>query len=42
MVNTSDQPRASVAPDGDMAEVSTGWPDFVELPLMRAKEELPC
>jgi hypothetical protein len=36
MVNASYQPRTSVAPDGDAAEASTGWPDFTELALVRA------
>jgi hypothetical protein len=42
MVDASDQPGTSVVPDNDMAEASTGWPNFTELALMRAEEELPC
>jgi hypothetical protein len=41
MVDAMDWPRTSAAPDGDMAEASTGWPDFVELALVRVEEELP-
>jgi hypothetical protein len=40
MVDPSDQPRTSVAPDGDAVEVLGGWPDVAELVLMRAEEEL--
>jgi hypothetical protein len=40
MVDASDRPRTSTTPDGDATEASAGWPDFVELELMRAKEEL--
>jgi hypothetical protein len=42
MVDASDRPGTSTALDGDTAEASVGWPDFAELALMRAKEELPC
>jgi hypothetical protein len=41
MVNASDQPGTSTAPDGDAAEAFAGWPDFTELALVRAEEELP-
>jgi hypothetical protein len=42
MVDASDQPRTSAAPDDDMAEASTRWPNFAELALMRTEDELPC
>jgi hypothetical protein len=41
MVDASDQPGTSAAPDGDAAEASAGWPNFMGLALVRAKEELP-
>jgi hypothetical protein len=41
MVDASDRPRTSAVPDGDSAEASAGWPDFAELALVQAKEELP-
>jgi hypothetical protein len=41
MVDAPDRPGTSVAPEGDMAEASAKWPDFAELALMRAEEELP-
>jgi hypothetical protein len=41
MVKAFDQPRTSTAPDDDAMETSGGWPDFVELALVRAEEELP-
>jgi hypothetical protein len=41
MVDASDQPRTSAALDGDVVEPLGGWPDFVELALVRAEEELP-
>jgi hypothetical protein len=41
MVDASDQPGTSVAPDDDMVEASARWPNFTELALMRAEEELP-
>jgi hypothetical protein len=41
MVDASDWPGTSTAPDGDTAETSGGWPNFVKLALVRAKEELP-
>jgi hypothetical protein len=41
MVDASDRPRTSAAPNDDMAEASAGWPNFVELALVRAEEELP-
>jgi hypothetical protein len=41
MVDASDRPRTSAAPDGDAVEASGGWPDFAELALVRAEEELP-
>jgi hypothetical protein len=41
MVDASDRPGTSAAPNGDTTEASTGWYDFVELGLVRAKEELP-
>jgi hypothetical protein len=34
MVDASDQPGTSAAPDGDAVEASGGWPNFVELVLM--------
>jgi hypothetical protein len=40
MVDASNRPGASMMPDGDAAEASTRWPDFAELALVRAKEEL--
>jgi hypothetical protein len=40
MVDASDQPRTSAVLDGDTAEASGGWPDFAELVLVRAEEEL--
>jgi hypothetical protein len=42
MVDASDQPGTSVAPDDDMVEASARWPGFVELALVRAEKELPC
>jgi hypothetical protein len=42
MIDASDRPETSAAPDGDMAEASVGWPNFTELVLVRAEEELPC
>jgi hypothetical protein len=41
MVEAFDQPETSAAPDGDAMETLGGWPDFAELALMRAEEELP-
>jgi hypothetical protein len=41
MVDASDRPRTSATLDGDAAKTSGGWPDFAELALVRAKEELP-
>jgi hypothetical protein len=41
MVDASDQPRTFTAPDGDVVETSGRWPDFAELALVRAEEELP-
>jgi hypothetical protein len=40
MVDASDQPGTSTAPNDDMAVASVRWPNFTELGLMRAKEEL--
>jgi hypothetical protein len=40
MVDASDQPRTSAVLDGDAVEASGGWPDFAELVLVRAEEEL--
>jgi hypothetical protein len=40
MVDASDRPGTSVALDGDAAETSSGWPNFAELALVRAEEEL--
>jgi hypothetical protein len=34
MVDASDRPGTSTAPDGDIVETSGGWPDFVELALV--------
>jgi hypothetical protein len=42
MVNASDQPGTSTAPDDDMAKESTRWANFMELALMWTEEELPC
>jgi hypothetical protein len=41
MIDALDPPETSVAPDGDTGEASAGWPDFTELLLVRAEEELP-
>jgi hypothetical protein len=41
MVDAWDQPRTSTTLDGDATEASSGWPDFMELALVRAKEEFP-
>jgi hypothetical protein len=41
MVEAFDQPETSAAPDGDAMETSGGWPNFAELALVRAEEELP-
>jgi hypothetical protein len=40
MVDASDQPGTSVMPGDDVAEASGGWPNFAELALVRAEEEL--
>jgi hypothetical protein len=40
-VDAAGQPGTSVASDDDMAEASARWPNFAELALMRAEEELP-
>jgi hypothetical protein len=40
-VDASDQPGTSAAPNDDVAEASTGWPNFTELALMQVEEELP-
>jgi hypothetical protein len=42
MVDASDRPETSAAPDDDAVGTSSGWLNFVELALMRAEEELPC
>jgi hypothetical protein len=42
MVDALNRPGTSAVPDGDTAKASVGWPNFVELVLVRAKEELPC
>jgi hypothetical protein len=42
MVDASDRPGTSAAPNDDMVEASAGWPNFTELALVRAEEELPC
>jgi hypothetical protein len=34
MVDALDRPGTSMTPDGDVAEASSGWPDFTELVLM--------
>jgi hypothetical protein len=34
MVDDSNRPRTSATPDGEVAEASTGWPDFAGLALM--------
>jgi hypothetical protein len=41
MVDATDRPGTSAAPGGDTAEASARWPDFAELVLVRAEEELP-
>jgi hypothetical protein len=41
MVDASNQPGTSATLDGDTAEASGGWPDFVELALVRVEGELP-
>jgi hypothetical protein len=41
MVDTSDQPGTFATPGDDMVEVSTRWPNFMELVLMWTEEELP-
>jgi hypothetical protein len=41
MVDASDRLGTSAAPDGDTAEASARWPNFAELALVRAEEELP-
>jgi hypothetical protein len=41
MVDASDRPGTSVVPDGDTAEASVRWPNFIELALVRVEEELP-
>jgi hypothetical protein len=40
MVDASDRPGTSAAPSADAVEASGGWPDFMELALVRAEEEL--
>jgi hypothetical protein len=40
MVDASDRPGTSTVPDGDTAEASARWPNFVELALVRVEEEL--
>jgi hypothetical protein len=40
MVDAPDRPETSAAPDGDAAETSGGQPNFAELALVRAEEEL--
>jgi hypothetical protein len=41
MVDDPDQPGTSTVPDDGMTEASAGWPNFTELALVRAEEELP-
>jgi hypothetical protein len=41
MDDASDQPGTSTTLDVNAAEASSGWPDFTELALVRAKEEIP-
>jgi hypothetical protein len=41
MVDASDRPGTSAAPGDDTVEMSGGWPDFAQLALVRAGEELP-
>jgi hypothetical protein len=41
MVDALDRPRTSAVPDGDAVGASSGWPNFTELVLVRAEEELP-
>jgi hypothetical protein len=40
-VNAAGQLGTSMAPDDGMTEVSAEWPNFVELALVWAEEELP-
>jgi hypothetical protein len=40
-VDAVGQPGTSATPDDGMAEASARWPNFAELALMRAEEELP-
>jgi hypothetical protein len=42
IVDTTDQPGTSMAPDGHMAKASARWPDFAELALVQAEDELSC
>jgi hypothetical protein len=42
MVDATDRPETSATPDDDTTGASTRWPDFVELALVQAEEELPC
>jgi hypothetical protein len=41
MVDAPDRPRTFIVPEDDMAEAFAKWPDFAELALVRAEEELP-
>jgi hypothetical protein len=41
MVEAPDWPGTSAALGDDLAEASTGWPDYAGLALVRAEEELP-
>jgi hypothetical protein len=41
MVDATDQPGTSAAPDDDTVKASARWPNFAELALVWAEEELP-
>jgi hypothetical protein len=41
MVDALDWPGTSAALDGDAVQTSGRWPDFAELALVQAEEELP-
>jgi hypothetical protein len=41
MVDAPDHPGTSVAPDDGMTKAFAGWPNFTELVLVQAEEELP-
>jgi hypothetical protein len=41
MVDATDRPETFTVPNGDTVEVSSRWPDFMELALVWAEKELP-